>query len=206
LDIRVYRDDLPRELVDSAPSSVAVDTETMGLLPHRDRLCVAQFCFGDGVCHIVQFKDYAGADNIRAILHDARILKIFHYARFDMAMFFMYTRVMPKNIYCTKIASKLARTYAAGHSLRDLCIELLGIEISKEYTCSDWGADDISSAQQEYAATDVLYLHQIKTKLDEMLHRENRYDLAEACFSFLPHRVMLDLMAGDAYDIFSHSS
>jgi ribonuclease D len=139
-------------------------------------------------------------------LQDNSILKIFHYARFDIAMFHQYLGVMPNNIYCTKIASKLARTYASSHSLRDLCFELLGVEISKAQTCTDWGIDNISEAQLEYAATDVLYLHQLKAKLDTLLHREARYDIARACFAFLPTRVALDLMAGERYDIFAHST
>jgi ribonuclease D len=132
-------------------------------------------------------------------------MKIFHYARFDMAMFRQYLGVMPENVYCTKITSKLVRTYTSGHSLRDLCFELLDIEISKEQTCTDWGSDDISDAQLEYAATDVLYLHSLKLKLDILLTRENRYGLAQACFDFLPARVALDLMAGECYDIVAHS-
>jgi ribonuclease D len=206
LEIRLHKNDLPDEFMASMSSSVAVDTEAMGLLPHRDRLCVAQFCCGDGVCHLVQFDSYAAARNIATILQDGSIQKIFHYARFDMAMFRQYLGVMPENVYCTKISSKLARTYASGHSLRDLCFELLGIEISKEQTCTDWGASDISEAQLEYAATDVLYLHQLKTKLDTMLEREGRDTLAQACFQFLPARVTLDLMAGEHYDIFTHSA
>jgi ribonuclease D len=178
----------------------------MGLLPHRDRLCIAQFCCDDGICHLVQFDDYAASRNIVTILHDRSILKIFHYARFDMAMFRQYLGIMPENVYCTKIASKLARTYASGHSLRDLCFELLGVEISKEQTCTDWGADDISDAQLEYAATDVLYLHQLKARLDALLSREGRHILAQACFDFLPTRVTLDLVAGERYDIFAHSA
>ncbi|MDR1365100.1 MAG: ribonuclease D [Holosporales bacterium] len=206
LDIKLYRGDLPDEFMAGVRQSIAVDTEAMGLSPHRDRLCVVQFCCGDDRCCLVQFDDYANAHNVRSVLRDDKILKIFHYARFDVSMFYKHLGVMAQNVYCTKIASKFARTYAAGHSLRDLCLELLGVEISKEQTCTDWGGEHLTEAQQEYAATDVIYLHALKAKLDSMLYREGRYDMAMKCFDFLQTRVILDLTAGEQYDIFSHST
>jgi ribonuclease D len=187
-------------------TSVAIDTEAMGLMPHRDRLCLAQFSKGDGESVIVQFENYDEASNIKSLLHDSRILKIFHYARFDIMMLYKYLGVMTKNIYCTKIASKLARTYTQKHSLADLCRDLLSIEISKEQTCTDWGARNLTSEQLKYAANDVLHLHAIKDKLDLMLIRENRMQLAESCFTFLEARVIMDLMVGESYDIFSHGA
>jgi ribonuclease D len=197
------RNDLPSDFFAGVPS-VAIDTETMGLLPHRDRLCLAQFSRENGDSIIVRFENYDEAVNIRNLLQNQNILKIFHYARFDIMMLYKYLNSMAQNVYCTKIASKLSRTYTQKHSLADLCRELLSIEISKEQTCTDWGAEDLTSKQLEYAATDVIYLHKIKAKLDIMLARENRLGLAEGCFKFLETRVALDLLAGESYDIFSH--
>lgn len=204
--IYFHKDDLPDDFMKLAKISVAIDTETMGLMPHRDRLCLAQFSLGDGDAYLVQFFDYSKAHNIKALISDSGLLKIFHYARFDMMMLYKYLGVMPKNVYCTKIASKLSRTYASKHGLLDLCKEILGIEISKEQTCTDWGSDNLSDEQKEYAANDVLYLHQLKEKLDEMLDREGRFELAQSCFDFLETRAKLDLMAGENYDIFAHGS
>lgn len=201
-----YKNDLPDEFLQAMKTSVAIDTETMGLMPYRDRLCLAQFSLGDGNAHLVQFNDYSKTKNIRRLLSDAKILKIFHYARFDMMMLYKYFGVMPKNVYCTKIASKLSRTYAQKHSLLDLCKEVLDIEISKEQTCTDWGSENLTEEQKEYAANDVLYLHRLKEKLDEMLKREGRLELAKSCFNFLDTRIQLDLMAGENYDIFAHGA
>ena len=202
--IYLHRDDLPDDFVRLVRTSVAIDTETMGLQPHRDRLCLAQFSLGDGNAHLVRFFDYSKSRNIRDILSDEKILKIFHYARFDMMMLYKYLGVMTKNVYCTKIASKLSRTYAAKHGLIDLCKEVLNIEISKEQTCTDWGSECLTEEQKEYAANDVLYLHKLKEKLDGLLKREGRFELAQNCFDFLETRVQLDLMAGENYDIFAH--
>ncbi len=202
--IYLHKNDLPSDLLQSR--SIAIDTETMGLLPHRDRLCLAQFSIGDGNAHLVQFDNYEESHNIQNILTNESILKIFHYARFDVMMLYKYLGVMTKNIYCTKIASKLVRTYTSKHSLLELCKELLNIEISKEQTCTDWGNSEITKEQQEYAANDVLYLHKLKEKLDVMLKREGRVELAKSCFDFLETRVKLDLMAGESYDIFAHGA
>lgn len=202
--IYLHRDDLPDDFVRLVRTSVAIDTETMGLMPHRDRLCLAQFSSGDGSAYLVQFFDYSKARNIMRLLSDAKVLKIFHYARFDVMMLYKYLGVMAKNIYCTKIASKLSRTYAPKHGLLDLCKEVLGVEISKEQTCTDWGKQNLTEEQKEYASNDVLYLHQLKEKLDGLLKREGRFELAQNCFDFLETRVQLDLMAGENYDIFAH--
>jgi ribonuclease D len=203
LNIYFEQDDLPDSFMTNV-GSIAIDTETMGLCPRRDRLCLAQFSMGNGDCYLVKFNDYGKAKNIKKLLADNKILKIFHYARFDMAMLYYYLSVMPRNVYCTKIASKLVRTYTQKHSLADLCRELLGIEISKEQTCTDWGNPDLSPKQLDYAGTDVLYLHEIKNELDVMLVREKRMHIAEACFNFLETRVTLDLLVHENYDIFAH--
>lgn len=205
LMIHTFCDDLPSDFLDNT-TSVAIDTETMGLLPYRDRLCLAQFSKGDGNAYLVKFNDYDNAKNIKYLLTNDKVLKIFHYARFDIMMLYKYLGVMTENIYCTKIASKLVRTYTSKHSLLNLCKDLLNVEISKEETCTDWGANELTFEQKEYAANDVLYLHKIKEKLDEMLIRENRVDLANSCFEFLKTRVMLDLLTNEQYDIFSHGA
>ncbi|MDR3224256.1 MAG: ribonuclease D [Holosporales bacterium] len=202
MEIEVFKNDLPHAFENC--EAVAVDTETMGLLPYRDRLCLSQFSAGDDKCYLVQLGDYSKAVNIKKLLGNSDVLKIFHYARFDMMMFYRYLKIMPKNIYCTKIASKLVRTYAASHSLLELCKDMLSIEISKEQTCSDWGADELLEQQKEYAATDVLYLHRLKKKLDMMLVREGRSELSKRCFEFLQTRVELDLLTDESYDIFAH--
>ena len=204
--IFLHKNDLPDEFVRNITNSVAIDTEAMGLMPHRDRLCLAQFSLGDGNAHLVQFFEYSNAVNIKNLLADTKILKIFHYARFDIMMLYKYLGVMTKNVYCTKIASKLSRTYAQHHGLLDLCKEILGVEISKEQTCTDWGCGRLTEEQKEYAANDVLYLHKLKEKLDEFLEREGRFELAQNCFNFLETRVKLDLMVGETYDIFAHGS
>jgi ribonuclease D len=204
MTIRLHRGDLPD--LSSYKGSVAIDTETMGLDPDRDRLCVVQLSPGDGSADVVQIA--AGqkkAPNIERLLSDPAILKIFHYARFDLGVLAKTLGVMAGPIYCTKIASRLARTYTDKHGLKDLARELLGIDLSKQQQLSDWGADELTDAQVAYAATDVLHLHALKEKLDAMLAREGRSDLAAACFRFLPDRVRLDLAGWAAEDIFSHS-
>jgi ribonuclease D len=204
MKIKLHKGDLPDGL--DLGSLVAIDTETLGLNPFRDRLCLAQLSAGDGVCHAVQFTagDYA-APNLKRLLTDAKVTKLFHFARFDVAMFRRYLKVDCRPIYCTKIASKLVRTYTDRHGLKDLARELLGIDLSKQQQSSDWGASELSEAQVAYAASDVLHLHAIKARLDGMLAREGRQDLAEACFRFLPDRVRLDLAGWAAEDIFAHS-
>jgi len=202
--IHLHINDLPPGL--TFGDSVAIDSEAMGLQPHRDRLCVVQMSRGDGDCHMVHFPppgDYS-APNLKAILGDPNMLKMFHFARFDVAILEHYLGVTCKPIYCTKIASKLARTYTDRHGLKDLCRELLGIDMSKQQQSSDWGAAELTPEQQAYAASDVLHLHEIKTILDAMLAREGRTELAQACFDFLPHRAWLDLIGWDEVDIFHH--
>jgi ribonuclease D len=200
---KLYKNDLPDGL--DLGSVVAIDSETMGLNPARDRLCLVQLSAGDGVCHAVKFdgKDYA-APNLRRLLSNPKVLKLFHYARFDMTMFRRYLNVETRPVYCTKIASKLVRTYTDKHGLKDLVRELLQIDISKEQQCSDWGAPELSERQVAYASGDVAYLHRLKTALDAMLAREGRTELAQACFDFLPTRVALDLGGWPEVDIFAH--
>jgi ribonuclease D len=203
MKIQLHKNDLPDGL--SLGPLVAIDTETMGLNPQRDRLCLAQLSAGDGVCHAVQFAQGAyDAPNLKRLLTDSGTVKLFHYARFDIAMFRRWLGVDCRPIYCTKIASKLVRTYTDRHGLKDLVRELLGAEISKEQQSSDWGASDLSEKQLAYAANDVAYLHQLKTVLDTMLAREGRTALAQACFDFLPHRAALDLAGWESTDIFAH--
>lgn len=201
--IHFHEGDLPDGL--DFGSSVAVDSETMGLLPHRDRLCVVQLSSGDGNAHLVRFKKGAyDAPNLKALLADPNVLKIFHFARFDVAVMKQYLGVTTTPVYCTKIASKLVRTYTDRHGLKDLCSELAGVSLDKQQQSSDWGADDITEAQQKYAASDVLYLHKLKEKLDMMLEREGRTTMAQAAFDFLPTRADLDLAGFEPLDIFSH--
>jgi len=203
MKIKLYQGDLPDGL-DLGPV-VAIDTETLGLNPQRDRLCLAQLSSGDGICHAVQFPaGQYGAPNLRKMLADPKVTKLFHFARFDVAMFRQYLKVDCKPIYCTKIASKLVRTYTDKHGLKDLVRELLGVELSKEQQSSDWGAATLTEKQLAYAANDVAYLHQLKTVLDAMLAREGRTELAQACFDFLPSRAALDLAGWDEVDIFAH--
>lgn len=203
MKIKLYQNDLPDGL-DLGPL-VAIDTETLGLNPFRDRLCLAQMSSGDGVCHAVQFAaDSYDAPNLKRMLTDPGVTKLFHFARFDVAMFQRYLGVTVSPVYCTKIASRLVRTYTDRHGLKDLVRELLGVEISKEQQSSDWGAAQLSEKQLAYAANDVAHLHALKKALDAMLAREGRAELARACFDFLPTRAKLDLAGWDAVDIFAH--
>jgi len=202
-DIRLHQGDLPSGIDWGA--AVAIDTETTGLDLHRDRLCLAQLSAGDGVCHLVQFAPGAThAPNLKALLADSAVTKLFHFGRFDVAVLYRATGVMAGPLYCTKIASKLVRTYTDRHGLKDLCRELLGVEISKEQQSSDWGAATLLPEQLDYAAQDVLYLHRLRERLDEMLAREGRTDLANKCFGFLPARAALDLAGWPDQDIFAH--
>jgi ribonuclease D len=205
MTIRLHRGDLPN--LSAYKGAVAIDTEAMGLDPNRDRLCVVQLSPGDGSADVVQIATSPGDPaNIKKLLADKSILKIFHFARFDVGILYKTFGVMADPIYCTKIASRLARTYTDKHGLKDLARELLGIDLSKQQQSSDWGADNLNDAQISYAATDVLHLHALKDKLDVILAREHRNDLAAACFRFLPDRVRLDLGGWAEEDIFSHSS
>ena len=200
----LHRGDLPDSFEPGA--SVAVDTETMGLVNSRDRLCLVQLSKGDGTAELVQIAPgQHEAPNLVRLLGDARVEKLFHFARFDMGVLRKTFGIMPGPVYCTKIASKLARTYTDRHGLKDLVRELLGQEISKQQQSSDWGAPDLSEAQLAYAASDVLHLHAVCEKLDAMLQREGRLELAIECFAFLPVRVRLDLMGWGDTDIFAHS-
>ena len=204
MQTHLYKNDLDDGIV--FKENVAIDTEAMGLDPARDRLCLIQIFDGETDCHMVQFENSnTESPNLIKLLNDQKIQKIFHYARFDMAALKHALKIDIKNVYCTKIASKIARTYTNNHGLKDLCKELLGIEISKKQQSSDWGNSNLSKEQIAYAANDVIYLHKIKNKLDEMLVREDRQLLVDACLSFLPTRVDLDLR-GWENDIFSHSS
>ena len=205
MTIRLHRGDLP-DLSHYRGAAVAVDTETMGLVPRRDRLCVVQLSPGNGSADVVQIPPNApGAPNLAALLADSNVLKIFHFARFDLGVIYQTLGVMPAPVYCTKIASRLARTYTDKHGLKDLVKEALGVDLSKQQQLSDWGASELSDAQVAYAASDVLHLHALKAKLDAMLAREGREELAAACFRFLPDRVRLDLAGWAAEDIFAHS-
>jgi ribonuclease D len=204
MTIRLHRGDLPD--LSRYKDAVAIDTEAMGLDPHRDRLCVVQLSPGDGSADVVQIAaDVADAPNLKRLLADPALTKIFHFARFDLGLLYKTFGVMPGPVYCTKIASRLARTYTDRHGLKDLTRELLGVDISKQQQSSDWGAATLSEAQLAYAASDVQNLHALRQKLDAMLARESRTALAEACFRFLPERVRLDLAGWAAEDIFAHS-
>jgi ribonuclease D len=205
MTVRLHRGDLA-DLSRYRGAAVAIDTEAMGLDPHRDRLCVVQISPGDGSADVIQIPAGASeAPNLRKLLADETILKIFHFARFDLAVLYKRLGVMPSPVYCTKIASRIARTYSDKHGLKDLVRELLGVELSKQQQLSDWGADALSEAQLAYAASDVLHLHALKEKLDAILLREGRADLAAACFRFLPDRVRLDLAGWAGEDIFAHA-
>jgi ribonuclease D len=204
MTVRYHREDLPSDY--DAGSSIAVDTETLGLNPLRDRLCVVQISKGDGDADVVQIrKGQALPVNLARVMGDAAVLKIFHFARFDLAVLFHALKVMPSPVYCTKIASKLTRTYTDRHGLKDLARELIGVDLSKQQQSSDWAADELTQAQLEYAASDVLHLHALKARLDEMLEREDRTGLAQDCFAFLPTRARLDLAGWPETDIFAHS-
>lgn len=200
----VHLYDLPDHVVFNG--SVAVDTEAMGLKNYRDRLCVVQLSAGDGTCHLVHFpeKDFSRSHNLVALLTNKNIRKIFHYARFDVAILNHSFDIMVNTIYCTKIASRLVRTFTDKHGLKDLCKDLLGVEISKQEQTSDWGKPILTQDQVLYAARDVLHLHKLKEKLDDLLNREQRTHVADACFQFLPYRAWFDLKAGEAHDIFSY--
>ncbi len=202
--VHLHLEDLPADVL--APGPVAVDTETMGLQPGRDRLCLVQISDGNGDEHLVKFaadSDFS-APNLKAVLADPARLKLYHFARFDLASIQAYLGVMAAPVYCTKIVSKLVRTYTDRHGLKDLVRELVGTEISKQQQSSDWGADTLSDAQMEYAASDVRYLHKMKAVLDPRLEREGRTALAQACFDFLPDRARLDLAGWSETDIFAH--
>ncbi len=199
----LHRNDLPDGL-DLGPV-VAIDTETMGLVPHRDRLCLVQLSSGDGNAHLVQIaRGQNEAPNLGRLVRDAKTLKLFHFGRFDIAVLAHAFGAVARPVWCTKIASKLARTSTDRHGLRNLTQELIGVDISKQQQTSDWGAETLSEAQLEYAASDVLYLHRLKAELEQRLAREGRTNLAEACFGFLPDRAMLDLEGWPETDIFEH--
>ncbi len=204
MTIHFHERDLPDGL--DLGARVAIDTETMGLEPRRDRLCLAQLSAGDGTAHLVQFAPGAyDAPNLCKLLANPSVLKLFHYGRFDIAVLGHYLGVFAGPVYCTKIASRLTRTYTDRHGLKDLCRQLIGVELSKQQQISDWGAQNLSEEQKAYAASDVLYLHQLKDKLDALLEREGRTHIAQACFDFLPTRARLDLLGWAERDIFSHS-
>ena len=204
MTVRLHRGDLPD--LTRYRDAVAIDTETMGLHPHRDRLCVVQLSSGDGSADVVQIpKGHTDAPNLKALLADPGITKIFHFARFDVGMLYHAFGVMPQPVYCTKIASRLARTYTDRHGLKDLVREVLNVDLSKQQQSSDWGAEQLSEAQLAYAASDVLHLHALRERLDTMLAREGRTAVAQACFDFLPTRARLDLGGFEADDIFAHS-
>lgn len=204
MTIRYHRGDLPD--LSRYTTSAAIDTETMGLNPHRDRLCVVQLSPGDGTADVVQIaQGQKSAPNLEQLLANPSVTKIFHFARFDIAALQNAFGVVTKPVYCTKIASRLTRTYTDRHGLKDLVRELLGIDLSKQQQSSDWGADTLTDAQLAYAASDVLHLHELKAKLDATLAREGRSDMARACFDFLPTRALLDLNGWPETDIFAHS-
>ena len=203
--VHFYEEDIPADLR-FADGPIAVDTEAMGLIPGRDRLCLVQLSDGHGDEHLVRFRpgsDYA-APNLKALLGDPNRLKLYHFGRFDIGIMKAYLGIMAAPVYCTRTASRLVRTYTDRHGLKDLVKELLNQEISKQQQTSDWGADELSDAQRDYAASDVRYLHALKEKLDERLEREGRMELAKACFDFLPTRALLDIAGWSEQDIFAH--
>ena len=202
--IHLHRNDLPSDL--DLGDVVAVDSETTGLSLVRDRLCLLQLSAGDNVCHLVQFGigDYE-APNLKRLLADRSVMKIFHFARFDLAVLKRHLAIACRPVYCTRTASKLVRTYTDRHGLKDLCKELLGVDLSKQQQSSDWGAETLSQEQLVYAASDVLYLHALRARLDTLLLREGRKEVAEACFDFLPTRAELDLLGWAENDIFAHA-
>ena len=205
MTISLYKGDLPDNI--QFTNSIAVDTETLGLNPLRDRLCVVQISSGDGNAHLVQLgaDDYDGAVNLKRVLADQDLQKIFHFARFDVAVIKHYLGVVCTPVYCTKIASKLVRTYAPGHGLKDVVREIAGVSLDKHQQTSNWSADELSPEQQAYAASDVLYLHKVRDGLNAMLADQGRVELAQACFDFLPARAELDLLGWEGNDIFAHS-
>ena len=207
--IELHKGDLPSGVLFG--ETVAVDTETTGLHPHRDRLCLVQLSAGDGICHLVHFPPGSGststlyqAPNLKRLLVDEQVTKLFHFARFDVGMLRRWLGVTCEPVYCTKIASKLVRTYTDRHSLKELCREMLGVDLMKEQQSSDWGSEVLTPEQLRYAAGDVLWLHRLREKLDLMLRREGRYDLAQACFAFVQHRAHLDLQGWEEQDIFAY--
>ena len=203
MTIELYQGDIPSDL--EFGDAVAVDTETQGLHPERDRLCLMQLSSGDDAAHLVQFAaDGYAAPNLKKLLRDETVTKIFHYARFDLAIIQRYLDDDCRPVYCTRVASRLARTYTDKHGLKDICAELLDVEISKQQQQTDWAAEDLTPAQLEYAAADVLYLHRLKDVLNRRLQRENRVETAQACFDFLPYRAAMDLDGWSALDIFAH--
>ena len=205
MTIHFHEEDLPAE-VKFADGPIAVDTEAMGLVPGRDRLCLVQLSDGKGDEHLVRFKrgsDYS-APNLKTLLADSARLKLYHFARFDVGIMQAYLGILAAPLYCTRTASRLVRTYTDRHGLKDLIKELLNVDVSKQQQTSDWGAPELSDAQRDYAASDVRYLHQLKEKLDERLEREDRVGLAQACFDFLPARALLDIAGWPEQDIFAH--
>lgn len=216
MDIILHENDLPEGL--DLGTAVAIDTETMGLQHHRDRLCLVQLSAGDGTCHLVHMHPEEAttgplgplpllkAPNLCRLLSDRNVLKIFHYGRFDIAALVQNLGVLTTNVYCTKIASRLVRTFTSQHSLKDLCRDLLEITLDKAEQTSDWGAPHLTPDQQRYAATDVLYLHALREQLDALLAREGKTEIAQACFRFLPYRALLDLQVHEEFDIFAHRS
>ncbi len=203
MTITLHINDLPADL--DLGNIVAVDTEMMGLNPHRDRLCVVQLSAGDGNAHLVQFQDRQfNAPHLKKLLSNPDVTKIFHFARSDIASIKQYLDVTVNPIYCTKIASKLARTFTNYHGLKNLCKDVLGVDLDKQQQTSDWGVENLTPEQQAYAASDVLHLHKLKAALDTMLQREGRMEMAQACFNFLPTRAALDLQGWDEEDIFAH--
>jgi ribonuclease D len=204
MNIKLHKGDLP---ADFAPGkAVGIDTETLGLKPFRDKLCVVQISSGDGNAHLIQLdRSTYNAPRLKALLSEPGVLKIFHFARFDVAALKHHLGVVTRNIYCTKIASRLTRTYTDRHGLKDLVRELLGIELDKQQQSSDWGSHVLTEQQKKYAASDVIYLHELKARLDQMLEREGRTQLAQACFDFLPTRAELDLMGWPEEDVFAHT-
>ncbi len=203
MSVELHQGDLPSDI--DFGKSIAIDTETQGLNPLRDRLCLIQMSSGDGTAHLVQFEPEGyDAPNLKRVLADPGILKIYHFARFDLAVIHRYLGIMTTPVYCTKVASRLVRTYTDRHGLKDLCRELIGLDLSKQQQSSDWAARDLSKEQLNYAASDVLHLHALKERLDMMLARESRMEMAQTCFGFLPMRAELDLKGWQDEDIFSH--
>jgi ribonuclease D len=204
MTVTLHKGDLPEGL--DFGDAVAVDTETMGLKTPRDRLCLVQLSAGDGTAHLVQLaQGVYDAPRLKALMANRKTLKLFHFARFDLAAIEHYLGVACGPVYCTKVASRLCRTYTDRHGLKDLCREILGVDLSKQQQSSDWGAEDLTEDQIRYAASDVLHLHALRARLDEMIDREGRRDLAQACFAFLPTRARLDLAGWPEEDIFSHT-
>lgn len=205
MTVTLHQGDIPADLL--FKESVAVDAEMMGLKPIRDRLCLVQLSSGDGTAHLVQFKKGAGynAPNLKKLLTDPKVTKILHFARADIASFYVHLNILMTPVYCTKIASRLTRTFTDHHGLKNLCRDILGVDLDKQQQITDWGVDALTPEQITYAASDVLHLHKLRAKLDETLEREGRTALAKACFDFVPHRAVLDTMGWDEIDILAHS-